>query len=378
MLEPWDPARPFELRRAADSRQDAEVSLFFFPREPAGPQAPVWEQIRDRCEKLRLNPHPLFLNVLDSGQEDDQFFLVEERPRGETLLSRIRYGRETGNPFSIREALGVCWLICRAVQSMKPFSGHGFLNPQDIFLEPWEDGPLSWYPKIAHAGLRACLRFSSMAFDGLEEEACLYAAPEFVGRGPITEATDFYGIAALLYSMLTLRPPTGCFLRPGRIHPGFPASLEGALLRALEEDPRERLASPGAFSYTLKEQSASGIRWEEIEAAESRLGLPKPGRPAGAMVLARRPAGTDPDEHLSDARGIPDRTLPALILVLLSLILVGFGLREFSLVRMTGEDRLEEFRRWEQRFHGEAESSTGIQYVVSGTEERRAGKERIP
>jgi hypothetical protein len=378
MLEPWDPERPFQPMRAADSGADAEVALFFFPRELADRQEPIREQLRDQCETLRRNPHPLFLNVLDSGQQDDLFYLVQERPRGETLLSRIRQGRMTRTPFPTGEALGMCWLICRALQSMKPFSGHGFLNPQEIFLEPWEDGPLSCYPKVAHAGLRTCLRFSSMAFEGLEEEARLYAAPEFLGWESITEETDYYGIGALLYSMLTLRPPTGCFLRPARLHPGFPDALEEALLRALEEDPRERCASPGAFSRTLKEQALAGVRWEEIEEAESRLALPDPGERTGAMVLVRQPVGADPKEHLPGAGGIPDRALPVLFLVLLSLILLGFGYRELSLVRMTGEGRLEEFRRWELLFNKEAESSSRNPYGASGTEDHRTGEEPNP
>jgi len=357
ILEPWDPARPLRVVRAADAERGAEVALLFFPRNGQGLPGPVWEEIRTRCEKLRRNPHPLFLNVLDSGQEDDGFFLVQERPRGETLLSRIRQARGTGaGPFAAGEALGACWLLCRAVESLWPVCCHGFLNPQEVFLEPWDGGPLPWYPKVAHAGVRASLRFSSLAFCGLDQEACLYAAPEFVGRAPLTEATDVYGIGALLYGMLTLRPPTGCFVRPSHRHPGFPGALEGALLRALEEDPRSRQASPLGFSRTLKESSAREVSWEELEAAEVRLGLAGAWRKTGALVLVGRSPGKEPPAPVaaeSGGRG-PALGLPALLLALLGLAMLLLGLGEAVLPGPEGRGRFEAFQHWERRFEQEA------------------------
>ena len=351
ILDPSGPEEPLRLVRAADSLEKAEVFLFFFPRDLGPREAVVRREIRERGERLRRNPHPLFLNVLDVQEDAGLLFLVEERPLGETLLSRIRDRRRTGNVFSLQEALGLCGLLCRAVDSMQPFLGHGFLNPQEVFLEPWEGGPLPFYPKVAHTGVRACLRCASAALEGLEEEARLYAAPEFVGREAITGATDCYGIAALLYSMLTMHPPTGCFHRPSVIHPGFPAALEGEILRALEENPRQRCASPGALLETLKTHTGAEVPWEKIETAESCL-CRRHGRAPRAVAngssLRRHPGKP---EGLS--RDLPARSRPLLAvvcLVLLSAVLLGFGIWELRSARLQGESRLLELRGWELRF----------------------------
>jgi len=353
MLEPWNPERSLQPVRATDSLGNAEVALSFLPGDLGARHEWVRRDILEQGDRLRRNPHPLLLNVLDVVQEGDLLFLVEERPRGGTLLSRIREGRNGGEPLPLAQALGLSWLLCRAAEFVQPFSVNGFFNPQEVFLEPWEGGPLPWYPKVAHPGVRACLRFSSAAFLGLEEEACLYAAPEFVGRQEITEATDFYGIGALLYSMLTLRPPTGCFLRPAGLHPGFPQALEASMLRALEEDPRQRRSSPGAFRRALREHAGSDVPWGEIEAAENRLVVWTGTARTGTEVLAPRRDRSGPVPPRRSPRAGPAQSRVAVLcLLLLSLVLLGLGFRELSQARLHGENRLQEFRRWEILFRG--------------------------
>ncbi len=345
-----NPVKPFRLLRADDAMEKDEVALFLVPRGSADDPDQAGETLRTLVETLSGNPHPLFLNVLSSGREDGFFFMVEEQPQGRSLLYHLQEKRKNGKPFSTMEALVLCWLLCRAVQSLHRFTVHGFVNPQEVFLEPWRDGPIPWYPKIAHPGVRAILRSGSMAFDGLEAEARFHAAPEFIAQQPVTEGTDFYGVGSLLYSMLTLRPPTGCFVRPGSLHPGFPESLDLALLRVLEEDPIDRYPSPTAFFHALKDQAGLEFHWEAIEEAEKRLMKPSRDPEGHALSLVRWKEEEGPAEDTGGAARTVPRAYIWAFLLLLSLVLLGAGFWEVAHLRQEGQRQFEEFRRWEKLF----------------------------
>src|SRR5262249_51724713 len=79
-----------------------------------------------------------------------------------------------------------------------------------------------------------------------------YMAPEqAAGGGPIDERTDVYGLGAILYEVLTGRPPyagedgaevlrrvrSGPPPRPVAVKPGVPPALEAVCLKALARDP---------------------------------------------------------------------------------------------------------------------------------------------
>lgn len=259
--------------------------------------------------------------------------------------------------------MGFCGLLSRGLGYLNRSVRHGFLNSLEILLEPWPDGPLPYYPRIALPGIRCAFRHTPMVFQGLDDEASCYVPPEFTLQRPVDQRADVYGMGAVLYSLLTLRPPTGRFIRPSSVRPGLPEEVDRIILRALEEDPNQRYASIEDLAASLREQPEPAIGWDELEEAGKRLvdGF----RIRGVVLPASLPeAGGREKEETVDlpSQTRYGKTMPAgllqgrlksvclLFLVLSNLILLFLALWDLSTIKQGRTERLEEYQHWERFF----------------------------
>lgn len=337
----------FSVMRAYDLEAESPLFLFAFPRGIFRDFPQARAQLRFQTEQLGGLSSPFLLNLLNAGETEDLFFCVEEHPRGRSLSEALRERRSQNHPFSDREALGIAWLLCRALEDVHASAVHGFLHPREIYLEDWPGGPIPFYPRMAHIGIRAMLRtVLRKPFEGLEEEAACYACPEFESYGPLGKQADVYGVGAVLYGMLTLRAPTGRFVRPSSVRPGLPMAIDSILLRALDEDPEERYAAPSDLARALEGLWVLGTCRQALEGAADRL--PAEATPwEGAAVAAER--------------GVPKRGsasvlsegVRAAFLVLLTLLSLGLFCEAVMEAGSSGEQELTDaraFRRWESLF----------------------------
>jgi len=215
----------FSLMKAYDLVEKRRVYLFCLPRVLFQDFPHARAQLQFQAEQIKKLSSPFLLNILFSGETENMFFFVEEHPQGKSLAEIIRVRRTHNGPFSDREALGISWLLCRTLERIHQLTVHGFLHPLDIYLEPWPEGPIPFYPKLAHIGIRTMLRALRLPFEGMEDEAACYASPEFATYRPLQRQVDVYGVGAILYGLLTLREPTGRFVRPSSVRPGLPRTI---------------------------------------------------------------------------------------------------------------------------------------------------------
>jgi len=144
--------------------------------------------------------HPNIIPVYAVGDHEGQPYFVMRLGEGTTLARRLADG-----PLPPREAAALLAPVCRAVDyAHRRGVLHRDLKPSNILID--RDGQ----PHVADFGLAKRIDADvSLTSPGAVIGTPSYMAPEqaAVGRGPIGPASDVYSLGAVLYQMLTGRPP---------------------------------------------------------------------------------------------------------------------------------------------------------------------------
>jgi serine/threonine protein kinase len=243
-----------------------------------GLQAGPKDLARFRAEAAALArlQHPNIVQIHEVGEAAGRPYFALEYVAGGSLAQHLH-----GQPQPVRAAAQLIESLARAVHAAHA-SGviHRDLKPGNILLRDESDGgrlggnellPLtarlpSLVPKITDFGLAKCavLGEASLNLRGPTVTGELlgtpnYMAPEqaMVKGPPAGPATDVYALGAILYELLTGRPPfTGetplatvllvLHNEPVSVtglQPNVPRDLETICLKCLHKEPRQRYAS---------------------------------------------------------------------------------------------------------------------------------------
>ncbi|MBI2901372.1 MAG: SUMF1/EgtB/PvdO family nonheme iron enzyme, partial [Planctomycetes bacterium] len=212
---------------------------------------------REAVASARLS-HPNVLRVFDAGEEGGRFFLVMELVKGESLSKVIGDRR-----YEIRPMLEILRKVALGVQhAHEQDVVHRDLKPANILVEPEGE------PKVVDFGL-AYLggADTQLTRSGAIMGTPVYMAPEQVrgDRKKISARTDVYALGAILYEVLTGRPPHmgGTAIEvyqritwdepisPRKLNARVPADVETIAFKALEKGPSRRYASAKEFADDL-------------------------------------------------------------------------------------------------------------------------------
>jgi serine/threonine protein kinase len=229
--------------------------------------------------------HPNIVAIYDIGNHAGRPYFAMELIEGGSLDKHL-----AGQSLPARQAAELVHSVALAVQhahSQKVV--HRDLKPANILLQKEQSGRMlaelgaerpaadsasvlrasSFVPKITDFGLAKRLDSESTALtrDGAVLGTVSYMAPE-QAEGRIREigpATDVYALGAILYELLTGRPPFQADSwnrtvqlvlhdepeRPTRLQPDVPRDLETICLKCLEKPPSQRYASAGDLAEDL-------------------------------------------------------------------------------------------------------------------------------
>jgi eukaryotic-like serine/threonine-protein kinase len=198
--------------------------------------------------------HPYVLRFLPLPADKRRTYIVTEYIEGQTLADHL--GRWGALPEP--EALAICSRICEAlVHVHRRGFVHYDLKPANVMLCADDTIRLIDFG-LAHAAVTS--RFSLVGPPPAIGSAG-YVAPEQIRRQRGRTSVDVYGAGALLYEMLTGRPPyrdsdpfsigserlIGDPPAPRALNPAISPVAEEIVLRALRRDPSERYASVAAL-----------------------------------------------------------------------------------------------------------------------------------
>ena len=143
--------------------------------------------------------HPNVVRIYDIGEDDDgRPFIAMEYVAGETLAELLaRRG-----PLPAREVAELGIQACRALAAAHEAGlVHRDVKPQNLLLR--SDGVL----KLGDFGVAFGLEGTRLTMAGTVLGTAAYLAPEQARGEEVTAAADVYGLGAVLYELLTGRPP---------------------------------------------------------------------------------------------------------------------------------------------------------------------------
>lgn len=234
--------------------------------------------------------HPNVVPVFEAGQVGPVPYVASAYCEGEDLGAWLR--RREG-PVSARQAARLVASLAGAVQHAHERGIlHRDLKPANVLMQRRPEGPedgLEFIPRITDFGLATLIDSpEDQTLSGLLIGSPPYMAPEQAAgkRREIGPRTDVYALGAILYELVTGRPPHQGETpletvhqviaeepaAPRRIRPSLPRDLETVILKCLAKEPDRRYASARALSDDLR-------RFLD--------GRPVQARPDGPFTLAR-------------------------------------------------------------------------------------------
>jgi serine/threonine-protein kinase len=206
--------------------------------------------------------HPHVVPVYAAYSHEGQPYLVMRYVAGTTLARRLADG-----PIPAAEAARLLAPVARAVQHAHDQGVlHRDLKPSNILIDA--DGR----PLVSDFGLAKRVGVAPGEVESLTQSGAVlgtpgYMAPEQAGagRGPVGPAADVYALGAILYQMLTGRPPflaatpleTLLLVReqdpvpPRVLNPRADPDLEMVALKCLQKSPEQRYPGAAALADDL-------------------------------------------------------------------------------------------------------------------------------
>ncbi|MBI4484857.1 MAG: protein kinase, partial [Acidobacteria bacterium] len=264
-----------EMYRARDTRLGRTVAIKVTASTIAGDAAQREQFLRDAGAAARLS-HPNIAALYEIGDDQGALFLVCEFVPGDTLKATI-----AGRPLNPRRAIDLAIQIADALADAHAEDiVHRDLKTDDIIVTPKGNA------KILDFGLAA---WKSDRGAGTGQ----YMSPEQALGEQIDSRSDVFSLGAMLFEMLTGRPPfsgatpealalqilQASAPAPSAINPASPRELDPIVSKALAKSLDQRFESAATLAAELRAVTAM---------LDVRSGAAEPASAPTVMVPARR------------------------------------------------------------------------------------------
>jgi hypothetical protein len=202
------------------------------------------------------NPH--VVELFESGVADGIYYYSMEYVEGETLAERLHRDRRLDWQLAIEMSIQ----ICSALKSAHDAGiVHRDLKPSNLLIAPDDT------VKLTDFGVAQVFAAGKLTKTGGVIGTVEYMSPEQAQGRRASKQSDLYSLGAVLYVMVTGRPPFrgktsleviqkhkfGRFDRPILYVPEIPHWLDDLICQLLEKEPDKRVADAFVLSRRLQE-----------------------------------------------------------------------------------------------------------------------------
>ena len=226
------------------------------------------KRFRHEAEAAASLNHPNIVSIYEVGEHDGQPYFSMELIEGRSLAELARE-----KPVHARQAAQWLKTIAEAVHFAHERGVlHRDLKPSNVLVDGLD------LPHITDFGLAKRIAGADLTLSGQVLGTPSYMPPEQADpkRGQPTAASDVYSLGAVLYHLLTARPPFMAetltqtlrlvseaeAVSPRMLNPGVPRDLETICFKGLEKEPRRRYVS----ALELADELGRFLRDEPIRA----------------------------------------------------------------------------------------------------------------
>jgi serine/threonine-protein kinase len=234
-------------------------------------------------DAMRAVSSPNIVQLYDGGEDQGAWYYAMEYVDGETLTERLV--RERRIPW--RDVIDIAIQICKALKAAH-IAGviHRDLKPSNLLLG--KDGVV----RLTDFGVAQMFAGGKLTATGGVIGTVEYMSPEQAQGKRATKQSDIYALGAVMYVMLTGRPPFtgksaldiaqkhkyGQFDSPKRVVPEIPHWLDEIVCNCLQKKPEDRY--PDAYVLQLRLQEIP----KKIELAQGGTNAP-PGSSVSAFDI---------------------------------------------------------------------------------------------
>ena len=202
--------------------------------------------------------HPGIVPIYEVGERDGQHYFSMGFVEGQNLSQRL-----AGGPLPPRQAAGLIRCVSDAIQYAHQRGViHRDLKPANILLDQ------AGNPRVTDFGLAKKVAGNS----GLTGSGQIMGTPSYMPpeqatgkQGEVGPAADVYALGAMLYALMTGRPPFQAAtpietiaqvisdepIPPRRLNASLPSDLETICLKCLQKEPAKRYPSARAMGEDL-------------------------------------------------------------------------------------------------------------------------------
>ncbi len=265
---------------AHDTLLDRDIAIYLIKTEKLDETGRT-RITREAQAMAKLGDHPNIASVYDYGEHDGQPYMVAPLLSGGDVEGLIKKAPDHKLP--IDKTIEIAKSVCKGLEfAHNKGIIHRDIKPGNVMISA--DGTA----KVNDFGLAVAIDRSRLTQVGMMVGTVSYMPPEQAMGGQVTAKADLYSLGAMLYEMVTGRPPfvgddsfaiIGQHINIPPVSPTWhradlPPALETLIMQLLEKDPEKRPSSATMVLQALESIGKTKLSAEPVKDATTPAGNP--------------------------------------------------------------------------------------------------------